>query len=271
MGYKIIASDLDETLIPLSRVIPKASLDAIDNCREAGVKFVPCTGRGYRSVQKDLKDIGLYDLPDEYVISYNGGAITENKGMRLLSFTGMPFEDARDLFEASLSYDISVQVYTPTMVWIHRLDAEMERFITGRITFTKFDQDDIDFLRDSQIAKVLFVKADLPYLSKVEHDMGDLARRFSTSFSSGRFLEFNPKGITKGYGLERIAHLLGVDMADTIAIGDSTNDLSMLEAAGLGCGVANMVPEVRAAVDYACERTVDEGAIAEVIDRFVLA
>lgn len=271
MGYKIIASDLDETLIPLSRVIPQVSLDAIARCREAGVKFVPCTGRGYLSAQKDLAAIGLYDLPDEYVISYNGGAITENRGMRVLSFEGMPFEDVRELFEASLGYDVSIQIYTPDMVWIHNLPDEMRRFITGRITFTTFDETSIDFLRDRRFAKVLYSKADLPYLAKVEQDMGPLAERFSTSFSSGRFLEFNPKGITKGSGLRRLAERLGVDMADTIAIGDSTNDLTMIEYAGLGCGVANMVDEVRAKVDYACERTVDEGAIAEVIERFVLA
>lgn len=57
-----------------------------------GVKFVPATGRGYNTVDGTLKELGLYDLENEYVISYNGGAISENKGSKLLHFEGLPLK-----------------------------------------------------------------------------------------------------------------------------------------------------------------------------------
>jgi HAD superfamily hydrolase (TIGR01484 family) len=77
--YKIIACDLDETLLGTDRKISEKNKEAILKAKELGVRFVPATGRGYRTVEGNLKELGLYDLENEYVISFNGGAITENR------------------------------------------------------------------------------------------------------------------------------------------------------------------------------------------------
>lgn len=90
--YKIIACDLDETLLSDDRSISKENIEAIQKAKELGVKFVLATGRGYNTVDGTLKELGLYDLENEYVISYNGGAISENKGSKLLHFEGITFE-----------------------------------------------------------------------------------------------------------------------------------------------------------------------------------
>ena len=77
--YKIIACDLDETLLSDDRSISKENIEAIQKAKELGVKFVPATGRGYNTVDGTLKELGLYDLENEYVISYNGGALVKIK------------------------------------------------------------------------------------------------------------------------------------------------------------------------------------------------
>lgn len=77
--YKIIACDLDETLLSDDRTISKDNVEAIEKAKELGVKFVPATGRGFNTVGGTLKDLGLYDLENEYVISYNGGALLKIK------------------------------------------------------------------------------------------------------------------------------------------------------------------------------------------------
>ena len=84
--YKIIACDLDETLLGSDRTIPERNIRAIRKARDMGLRFVPATGRGYHSVAPTLKDLDLFQKEKEYVISYNGGAITENKDWRLLHF-----------------------------------------------------------------------------------------------------------------------------------------------------------------------------------------
>lgn len=91
------------------------------------------------------------------------------------------------------------------------------------------------------------------------------------SYSSGRYLEFNARGVNKGAGLLKLAAALGVDPADTIAIGDNWNDWPMIRDAALGVAVANAVEDMKPQCQYVCEATCDQNAVAEVINKFVLA
>ncbi|WP_308443936.1 HAD family hydrolase, partial [Lactobacillus delbrueckii] len=71
---KLIASDLDETLLgPGSRVVEE-NLWAIKKCQELGIKFVPATGRGFYSLRQTLEELGQADQAGQYTICYNGGA-----------------------------------------------------------------------------------------------------------------------------------------------------------------------------------------------------
>ena len=83
-------------------------------------------------------------------------------------------------------------------------------------------------------------------------------------------MEFNRKGVNKGAGLLRLAKILGVDQKDTIAIGDNFNDLAMIQAAGLGIGVANAVAGIRPDCKFITERDHNHDAISEVIEIFAL-
>ena len=90
------------------------------------------------------------------------------------------------------------------------------------------------------------------------------------SYSSNRFIEFNHTGVNKGTGLMSLAGMLGVKTEETIAIGDNFNDLSMIKAAGLGVGVANSIEGIKKDCDYITKASNDEGAVAEVIEKFIL-
>jgi hypothetical protein len=114
--FKLIACDLDETLLNRDGSICERNLNAIRKAQALGVKFVPATGRGYQSVRGILKELGTFEKEDEYVISFNGGAITENKGEKLLHFEGISFELADELWRRSLKYDVCTHVYTKYMV-----------------------------------------------------------------------------------------------------------------------------------------------------------
>jgi hydroxymethylpyrimidine pyrophosphatase-like HAD family hydrolase len=90
------------------------------------------------------------------------------------------------------------------------------------------------------------------------------------SYSSNRYIEFNRRGVNKGAGLLNLAMLLGIRQEETIAIGDNYNDLSMIRAAGLGVGVANTVPEMKNQCDVITRATHEDGAVAEVIETYIL-
>ncbi len=130
--YKIIACDLDETLLSADTHVSVENREAIQKAVAHGVKFVPATGRGYVSVQNTLKEIGLEQAANEYVISFNGASITENKNNRVLYFDGLPNEIADRLYRHGVELDIAMHVYTQDMVYLKRLKIKTCHFWRGR-------------------------------------------------------------------------------------------------------------------------------------------
>ena len=268
--YKLIACDLDETLYGNDRTIPARNVEAIKRASELGGKFIPATGRGYNSVRETLVDLGLLDKEGEYVISYNGGAITENKGNRLLHFQGLPFEEAEELYRRGLNYDVCIHVYTREMVYAYNITQEEIARLSKRMQVTEVFDRDLQFLAGQDIAKVLYENRDFDYLKKIEEELKDITGNMDVSFSSNRYIELNSKGVTKGAGLRFVAEMLGIKREETIAIGDNFNDLSMIQEAGLGVGVQNTIQGMRQYCDYITEATNDEGGVGEVIEKFIL-
>jgi len=91
-----------------------------------------------------------------------------------------------------------------------------------------------------------------------------------TFFSSVEFLEVVAKNLNKGNGLRMMAEILQIPLADTVAIGDEENDVSMLKAAGIGCAMSNGSASAKAAADYVTEKDNNNGGAAEAIRRFIL-
>lgn len=269
--YKIIACDLDETLLSTDRTVSSKNIAAIKKACDLGVKFVPATGRGYNSIGGTLRELGLDGKENEYVISYNGGAITENKDNKLLHFEGLPFDLAEKIYQRGLNYDVCIHVYTKDMVYVYNLNPEEKDYVSGRMEITEISDKNLNFLKGQDIVKVLFQNDNRTYLNQIEKDLKDITADVDVSYSSNRYIEFNHKGVNKGAGLQKLADLLGVKMSETIAIGDNFNDLSMIKAAGLGVGVQNTVEDMKPMCDFITNATNDESAIAEVIEKFVLS
>ena len=94
-------------------------------------------------------------------------------------------------------------------------------------------------------------------------------RCVTVSYSSNQYMEFNALGIDKGKGLIDLANKLGIDIKDTIAIGDNYNDISMLKASGLAVGANNAAEDVKNICDYVTMADNNEGVVAEVIERYI--
>ena len=109
---------------------------------------------------------------------------------------------------------------------------------------------------------------DLAFLHQMAEQIGAVPGT-SFTFSSGRYLEYLPEGVDKGHGLCALARILGVDVAETIAVGDSLNDLPMLEAAGLGVAVSNATDGIDGLAGYAARSSCDDGILAEVVEKFI--
>ena len=123
MGYKLIACDLDETLLDDNHRIAKKNCDAIKKAREKyGIKFVLATGRGVKQVRYELEELGLNGLEDEYVISFNGAVLSENKDNKIFQFNGLTFEKVKEIFQAGLKYNVCQFINTIDTVYIYNAD-----------------------------------------------------------------------------------------------------------------------------------------------------
>lgn len=270
--YKLVATDMDETFLGFDHKVPQANIDAILRMRELGVLFVPASGRAYGSIMNSLRDLPPECLEGSYVISYNGGCINRVGDDEPLISNRMPFEVVDRLFKhAAFLGDIGMHIYTQSGdIWGYNITQSELDYLAGHMDLKLFEGDDIEFLRDVPLSKCLYVYEDLDLLHELALTMDPtLTEGLSTTFSSGRYYEFNPGGVDKGSGLRELASRLGIDVADTIACGDSANDMAMIEAAGLGVVVSNATPDAVAIADYQAKSSCQDGVFAEVLEEFI--
>ena len=274
MVYKMLVSDLDETLLNDDGTVHEANLAAIKQA-VAGFKFVPNTGRSFKSVQELLKTLGLYDQAGQYVISYNGAAIVENKDNQVLLTRGMELALAEKIFKAGLVNEtVDVHVYTVDTLFIYNISPTDKQYMAERgVPYELMATDDLAFLANEQpVMKVIFEHPD----ETVREQIRDVvlaavgADQVEATFSSSRYVEFNKKGVDKGSASLLLGEKLGIARDEIIAAGDNNNDLKMLTAVGLGVSVANGIPAIKEAADVVTTKTNNEGAIAEILEKYVL-
>lgn len=271
---QLILSDLDETLLNDDGTIHPENIAAIQAFTQNGGYFVPNTGRSYKSVYGTLAQLGL-NKTTQYVVSYNGGAIVAiapDGQEEIVVEHGMSLTLAQKIFDLGQVNDVvDTHVYTRDNLYIYNISATDQRYMTERqVPYTEITTTDLSFMaNEGPVMKVIFEHPD-PAVQQVIADavtavVGD---EVLVTFSSNRYVEFNPKGVDKGVtGLE-LADILGIARDDTAAIGDNLNDAAQIKAAGVGVAVANAKPEIKALADVVLTTTNNEAAVADFIQHY---
>ena len=271
---QLILSDLDETLLNDDGTIHPENIVAIQAFTQNGGYFVPNTGRSYKSVYGTLAQLGL-NKTTQYVVSYNGGAIVAiapDGQEEIVVEHGMSLTLAQKIFDLGQVNDVvDTHVYTRDNLYIYNISATDQRYMTERqVPYTEITTTDLSFMaNEGPVMKVIFEHPD-PAVQQAIADavtavVGD---EVLGTFSSNRYVEFNPKGVDKGVtGLE-LADILGIARDDTAAIGDNLNDAAQIKAAGVGVAVANAKPEIKALADVVLTTTNNEAAVADFIQHY---
>jgi Cof subfamily protein (haloacid dehalogenase superfamily) len=270
MAYKLVISDYDGTLVPSSRIISEHAIATIREAVDRGVKFVLATGRNIAPVTPVLDAVGVGGRDDQYVILLNGCLVATCSG-KVIASECMDHEDAEAVYAAGRERGYCMQVNAIDKTFVAGGTPELRRQILSEDPDTiLMDEPDLAFLSNTPIAKVLVLHEGEDYLRRVAASLPELQRHLDVTYSSDFCLEYMPRGVSKATGLRHLCDYLGISPSETMAIGDSSNDIEILEAAGLGVGVANVTEAARPACDFVCEHASDEG-VAEAIERFVLA
>lgn len=272
--YKMIVCDLDETLMNDDGTLSEKNAAAIQAAAAKGVYFVPNSGRSYTSFQNDLETMGLRDQPHQYSISYNGGLILENKDNRPIAVNAMPHDVAKGFFAAGIANkQAATHVYTQDALYIYNPISTDSDYLQNRgVTFTTMTTPDFGQFKDLNVMKIIMALPTMADRKQMRADVEAIVdpSKLAVTYSSDRYVEFNPAGVDKGSAAVQLGQLLGISADEIIAAGDNSNDLPMLNAVGLPVSVANGIDAVKAAAKYVTVGDNNHDALAEVINKFVL-
>ncbi len=265
VGYKLLAADLDDTLVGEDMIFSPRVKAAIRGAIERGVLVTLATGRTFRSVLPMAQELGI-KAP---LISYQGGLIKDLSSGEVLYERVIPLPLAQEFVRFVQERGLQLNVYLDDNTYTERIRSEAELYfqLSGVPIHTVGDL--LSFL-DRDPAKFMVISSDAATADRL---VSQLKERFDGQLeitkSYPTFIEGIPLGVSKGKALAYLADHLGIAQEETMAIGDQDNDADMVAWAGLGVAVGNATQAVMAAADYVAPPIWEDGA-AEAIERFIL-
>lgn len=271
---KLIALDLDGTLLDSEKKVSRRNLEALERARRMGVLVVPVTGRPAQGLPR-----AVLDLPDlRYAVTSNGATIRDLQEDRFLLEKHLTPADCLEVLEACADFDMIREVFREGVGYLTRADRDilldryegtpMMEYVLGTRRVLPGSVE--DFLReDDRPVEELFFLTDSPERKE------ELRRRLSAlpgiSFADPfpKDLEVMAGGIDKGAAFLYLLEHLGIHPGETLAIGDGGSDLPLLKAAGIGVAMGNALPFVQAEADWVTA-SCDEDGVAVALERFLL-
>lgn len=270
---KLIALDLDGTLVPSDQVIPERTARVIREVVEQGVYVVLASGRCTKSAAKVQQTLGISGQP---LILHNGVIVRVDETRPTILDT-IPLPTLQRFYRCSMEYDWDCSfvfgdcdmVYTNT-------DDEFNHFVMREYNLSEpvYTPDFGEMERYCRMFeepnKILVTCDNLEQTLATEQQ---LRREFGDGLSvlvaGERFIDIAPSGVSKGVGLRELTAKLGISPEEVMAVGDSNNDLTMLAFAGVSVAMENALETVKQAARYRTDSNDREG-VRKAIEKYVL-
>lgn len=268
MDIKLIALDLDGTLLNSKKQLSKENRKALTECIQNGILVVPCTGRTADGIPSEIKDIdGI-----RYAIATNGAVIHDLKENTVLDTKMLTWEKAMELLKFVDNYPVMYDPYiegrgiTEPKFFENLSDYCLTDALQDLVKKTRdLHPSIIDYVRNIRkpVEKINLFFPDMEGRARLRAELNKQADILVTS-SIPNNLEINALGASKGEAIHRLADLLGIDRAQTMAIGDGENDFTMIRMAGVGVAMKNASEELQAEANYVTETNDDDGVAAAI-------
>ncbi|MFX3624851.1 MAG: Cof-type HAD-IIB family hydrolase [Ectobacillus sp.] len=273
---KLIATDMDGTLLNKHNEISEENVRAIQKAKEHGIEVVVATGRAYESALDRLQAAGL-QCP---VICLNGAEIRSEEGaivksiplnnetykkiQRICQREDLYFEVFTNQGTYAVDRERSIQVMVDIIATAnpHFEEAEARKYAEERLVLENFSfiesYEELLSMEGLKIYKVLAFSFDEEQLNYIRGQLKGEPELAITS-SARDNLEFNHKDAQKGLALKAFAEQRGIKMEDVMALGDNFNDASMLQMAGRGVAMGNAEEEIKKLCRYVTKTNNDHG------------
>lgn len=269
---RLIAADLDGTLLNDRKQVSERNLQVITRAASQGILFVPSTGRIFHALPDQIKALPFL----RYCITVNGGGVYDRQTDQMIFQAEIPEQEAQEIFSFIRSYDTMYDCYQNGQGYIsqyyyNQIDTYCLPEFRSMVRATRKAVPNLEeFLQGrGSIQKLQMFFCDL---EKRERALRELPGRFpNTSVTSSvrNNIEVNIAEANKGNALRVLCRHLDLDLSEVVAFGDGTNDMTMIQAAGIGVAMGNAVPELKEKADYvtACN---EEDGVAVFLEQYVL-
>ncbi len=262
MKYKLVALDLDGTLLNDKSTVSEFTKKTIKKLNDSGIHIVIATGRSYTSLKPRISELGLIHP----IICYNGAMIRNGENDEVIMSSSVPDDVARALIDISRRESIHFHGFINGDFHYEKVSESAKKYqdlsgLTGVIS----NFDDYEKL---SFTKCMFIGANDKLLT-IEKEIRHLYDKKSyIAFSKPSFLEIMNFNASKAKALSRLAANYGIKRDEIIAFGDGLNDLDMLEFAGKGIVMKNGYESLKSIFENT-DYTNDEDGVAKYIEKLL--
>ena len=280
---KLVASDLDGTIIDSNNKIYKNNFEAIKSINEKNIDFVICTGKTYPIIK------GICSKFDaNYGIFGNGNQIINLRTGEELYKRTLSKEDINTSLDIAKKNNLHVHLYTDKEIITEQLlYLDLRNYLLSK---SESNDSDLVIKIVPNIKKYINSKNISPFTLVIssENDLSDIKKEIlgksnlsvTTISKKGKYkdklidkeyeyLSITPKGVSKSAALDILGSYINVNKSEMMAIGDNMNDIEMIKDSGVGVAVANAYDELKEVAKYTTVNPVESGAFAEAVYKYI--
>ncbi|AYD40940.1 HAD family phosphatase [Clostridium fermenticellae] len=275
MKYKMIAVDMDGTLLNDKKHISDYNMKMIDRATKLGVKFVVASGRVPAALRVYEESVSK----NQPMICCNGAIILDdNKNIIQSNF--VPKQSAIEAINLirKENKDVYFHIYHDGILCSEQFKYSAESFYNFNRSVDKKYGIEIHLLRDAKeyielgnynLNKIVVMDDDIGFLNNIRSKL-DEVQGLEVTKSEFNNIELLSKGTSKGNALKILANFYKIPMEQCIAVGNDENDISMIMEAGLGVYMKNTREKIKNSADYITKNDNNNGGVGEIIEKFIL-
>ncbi|WP_047260569.1 HAD family hydrolase [Corynebacterium uterequi] len=260
MPPRLVAVDMDGTLLDGEGKIPAEFWPLLERAAQQSVTIAPASGRQLATLQAMFDDRPAGSRAVSSFIAENGTAVSHNG--KIISTTPMPDESAHRVIDVAAGLECWLVVCRPEAAYVLYIEDDYIREQVQTYHRSMRVVEDLHSVVNGEVIKLAFITPHVSedYLAPV---LRETVPECSVAVSGKHWVDVMSADANKGVALLSLAQTLGVAAEDTIAFGDYLNDMELLRAAGVAYAMANAHPEIKAIADVIAPSNVEHGVITE--------
>lgn len=270
LNVKLIALDLDDTLLNDERQIDEGNVQALRACADRGIYVVLCSGRAEDAILPFVRRLEIAGKEaGRYLIAINGCSVFDMHTRQQIFCRKVESDILLRTNEIAESYGLCSEVYTPDTIYYPEYN-EWTKLDVDLCGLKGVEVKDYKSLLKNPYTK-MFVPGEPELLQKLQAELrAEFGKRAVIFTSKPYFLEILPPDCGKGEAVTWLAKHIGIPVETTMGFGDSMNDESMIRMCGHGVAMCNGLDEIKAIADYITEKDNNNSGIGDFLQKNVL-